>query len=407
MLIIGGGTAGLAAAIGLAERRIFVNIVEKESSIGGMASELCCKGDIKCAKCDVCLSIDRLPEVAQSKYIRILTNSEVKRVSGAPGSYRVTVERKPQLVREDRCIACGACREVCPVEGSAINPRYFRSVPMTYYIDKNKCIRWKGSQCTKCAEICPNGAIDFDAPASKKYLNVSAIVVASGFEPFDATLDRRLGYGTLKNVLTSLEIERMINSIGKIVVFPTSLPCKKLAIIQCVGSRDLRMGASYCSKVCCKYALKIAQLAKLKNPDLEISFFLMDWRPYDSIDNELVEWANKNKGVKVIRTRPAEIIQSETDKPIVRYVSLSENTVEEEEFDLIMLSVGIMPPSDARRLSNILDMKISPHGFILDDGERRGIFAAGCCTGPKDIEESFMEGIATAGRVAAFIGGLK
>lgn len=406
-LVIGGGTAGIASALSLAQRGIFVTIVEKDSSIGGRASELCCKGEIQCVKCDVCLSLDRLYEVAQSKYIRVLTNSEVIRVSGKPGSYRVTVIRKPQLVREDACIACGKCTSVCPVEGSAIKPRFSRSVPMTYWIDEEKCVRMKGESCERCSEICPTSAIDFNARTTRKYLNVAAIIVANGFEPFEASKDRRLRYDQIKDVITSLEIEEMLSRSGKLTVPSTGLICKKIGIIQCVGSRDESMGISYCSKVCCKYSLKIAQLIKLKYPETEISFFFMDWRPYDSIDNELLDWAKKNQGVKIVRSRPAEIIESENGKPLVRYVTLAENKIEEEEFDLVMLSIGIMPPSDATKLSTILGIDVSPSGFISSEDADRGIFAAGCCTGPKDIEESFMEGVAAANRVAAFIGGSK
>ncbi|MDH7509067.1 MAG: FAD-dependent oxidoreductase [Methanomassiliicoccales archaeon] len=407
MLVIGGGTAGIASALSLAQRGIFVTIVEKDSSIGGRASELCCKGEIQCVKCDVCLSLDRLYEVAQSRYIRVLTNSEVARVSGKPGSYRVTVVRKKQFVREDACIACGKCKDVCPVAGSAIKPRFNRSVPMTYWIDKDKCIRMKGESCEKCSEICPTGAIDFQAKVSKRYLNVAAIIVANGFAPYEASKDRRLRYGEIKNVLTSLEIEKMLNDTGKLCVPSTGATFKKIGIIQCVGSRDERTGAAYCSKVCCKYSLKIAQLIKLRYPESEVSFFFMDWRPYDLVDNELLEWARKNQGVKIVRSRPAEIMESENGKPVVRYVTLTEDKIEEEEFDLVMLSIGIQPHSDTQKLSAVLGIELTPSGFVYTEDAHKGIFAAGCCTGPKDIEESFMEGVATANRVAAFIGGSK
>jgi len=179
-----------------------------------------------------------------------------------------------------------------------------------------------------------------------------------------------------------------------------------VAIIQCVGSRDERMGAPYCSKVCCKYALKIGQLVKLHDPDASVSFYFMDWRPYDLVDNELLEWGKKTAGVSIIRSRPAEILASESGKPLLRFVRTAEESVEEEEFDLVMLSIGMLPPVDARRVADILGTGTTDLGFLSTEGAP-GILAAGCCTGPKDIEESFMDGVAAAGKAASIIGGAK
>ncbi len=406
VLVIGGGTAGIAAALNLAERGIFTTIVERSPSLGGRASELCCKGKVECVRCDVCLSMDKLYEVAQSRFIRVFTGSEVTRLTGKPGAFRATIARKHQYVSEEACTACGACAEVCPVPGSAIRPNYHRSVPKTYRIDEGACVRLGDGECDKCAKVCPAEAVNFSARGTKRYLTFNAVIVASGYSPFDAAEDKRLGYGAVKDVLTSLEVEKMINDTGRLVVPSTGIRPKKLAIIQCVGSRDERKGVPYCSKVCCKYALKIGQLVKLHDPDASVSFFFMDWRSYDLVDNELLEWGKKTAGVSVVRSRPAEILASESGKPLLRFVRTTEEKVEEEEFDLVMLSIGMLPPIDSKKVADILGTGTTDFGFISAEGAK-GIFAAGCCAGPKDIEESFMDGVAAAGKAASLIGGAK
>ena len=402
--MIGGGPTGIAAALNLAERGIFSTIVEKKPGIGGRASELCCKGVAECVRCDVCLSIDKIDDLVQSDFIRVLTSTEVVRVSGKPGAFRVTLKRNAQHVREEACVGCGACAEVCPVKGSAIRPCSESGAPRTFHIDEEKCIRLRNGECGKCADVCPTAAIDFSPRASKKQLAVGAIIVANGYEPFDAAKEPRYGYGLCRDVVSSVEVERSISRTGKILVPSSGKTPKRIAIVQCVGSRDDRFGASYCSKVCCKYALKIGQLLKRQDPDAEISFFFMDWRPYDLVNDELTGWATREKNIILIRSRPAEVLDCGSGKPVLRFASTDDEKVIETDFDLVMLSVGILPPRDASDLARSLGLSLSEQGFL----EERvpGVFPAGCCTGPKDIEESVEDGIAAAGKATSFLEGL-
>jgi len=405
ILIIGGGTAGISAALNLAERGIFTTIVEKSHRIGGHAHVLCCKGLVECVRCDVCLSTDKLSEVAQSDHIRVFTGTRVRRVSGRPGDYRVSLERGPQYVREKGCVACGECRQVCPT--GAIGPNGAQGIPLTYRIDEARCLRWKGEECTRCVATCPTEAIDFGARVSRKQLNVGAIIVANGFEPFNAELEPRYGHGRVRDVLTSLEAEERIGLEGHLLTTDDRMPTR-VAIIQCVGSRDDRVGASYCSKVCCKYALKLAEYLTLVNPDIKISFFFMDWRPLDMVDQDLYSWAERNGNARIIRSRPAEVMVSEEGKPLVRFAPVDDSRVVEEEYDMVILSIGIAPPADVEDVATMLGIEREEGGFLLTADSPTltsvpGVFVAGCASGPKDIEESAMDGAVAAARVAAFM----
>jgi len=409
-LVIGAGVAGISAALGLADRGIFVNIIDSEGAIGGRARELACKGVNKCIRCDVCLATDRLYEVGKSERIRVFPFSTLKSVSGEPGRFRVTINRKPRYVDEGKCTACGACIEGCPVEGSAIRPADM-GVPLTYMIDPTRCLSLNDQVCGACVDACPNRAVDLSMKSSTKRLEVGTIIVATGFEPFDPILEPRLRYDEIPGVITSLEAESFMNLEGKLPS-PDGENPRRVAFIQCVGSRDQRVGAEYCSKICCKYSRGIAAYLREIDPQAEITFFIMDWRPYDLVGDDIFQWEAVDEKVRVVRARPAEIILSDSAKPLVRYVVPQERLLE-EEFDLTILSIGIRPPEGLNSMAELLGIKITPTGFLWTSGEkpsltsRSGIFASGCCTGPKDIEESSMEGTAAAGEAASFLEGLK
>lgn len=336
VLIIGGGAAGMAAASELSRRGIASIVVDSADEVGGAPNDLCCKGAPQCQRCDACAPGDIKREALRSPLVQVITGTQVVGVTRRPDGFAAVLSS-------------------CPL-----------------------------GQC--------------GAPAMDE-LVVGAIIVAIGHQVFDPRRDARLHYGECEDILSSQDVEKALSKSGELVVPSTGRRPESVAIIQCVGSRDLRRGAPYCSKACCKYALKLAKHLRSEDPGTNITFFYMDWRPYDGNYGELDAFAGE-KGVRVIRNRPSETLPGA--RPAVRYAA-PDDEVAEEEFDLVMLSVGILPPPDAPRLASLLGIELGPLGFFPSESE--GIFAAGTCTGPKDIRESIEEGIAAAGWAAAFMEG--
>jgi heterodisulfide reductase subunit A len=243
----------------------------------------------------------------------------------------------------------------------------------------------------------------------KRRLKAGAVIVAIGFEPFSAAKEPRLGHGTIPDVITAEEAEWQLNRSGAVAVPSTGQRPKSVAFIQCVGSRDARLGADYCSRVCCKYSIKMGQMLKCLDPDLTISYLFMDWRPYQTAE-EAYAWSKANAGVEMLRSRPAEVVLGDSGRPAVRFTLPGDAVVEEREFDLVVLSVGIQPPTDVKETAQVLGIDIDDMGFLATGGgpcltKRPGVLVAGCCSGPKDIAESAQDGIAAASLALEILGG--
>ena len=404
VLIIGGGTAGTSAASTLARFGVTSTIIEKGPCVGGLANELACKGGRECVKCDVCLAVDAGVSVLQEPQVKVVIGAKVDLLERDMGRYRITLELRPG-VDDDKCDRCGRCSDACP--SSAIL-RYATRGGSVMRIDPDRCMH-DTTDCQACQDACLRSAIDLEADVEAWQVEGDAIIVATGARPFDANIDRRLGYGLVQGVVTSLETERQMNLNGRLPD-PVGKGVRKVAFIQCVGSRDPRLGAHLCSKVCCKYAMKIAKQATTADPSLELAFFFMDWRPTDRSE-DLMGWARSSRNVRAIRSRPAEVVTGEDGRPTVRYAVPGDGQVIEEGFDLVVLSLGLRPSPDNRTISDMLGAKLNPHGFFFSEGkmvgalESKGVFFAGACAGPKDIEESAMDGTVAAMKAARYLEG--
>jgi len=237
-----------------------------------------------------------------------------------------------------------------------------------------------------------------------------AIIVAVGNDPFDAKDDPRLGYGHVKGVITGLDAEMELNRCGSLDRFCEGRP-RSVAFIQCVGSRG-RPGTAQCSKVCCKYSMKLAQSLRASDAGLDVTFFMMDWRRYAAEDS-ITDLARSDPKITILRSRPAEVVQGEGGRPAVRYAMATDDDVAEREFDLVILSIGLMPPSSGSDIASSLGVRLSPQGFFMSEGnpgrvtDAKGLFFCGSCSGPKDIEECVIDGSIMAGKVSHYLEGLK
>jgi len=403
VLIIGGGTAGTSAALSLAERGISSTIVERSSRIGGLASDLACKGRVQCVKCDVCMSTERVPLLFRSSLVRVITSSEVTTVERDLGTYRVGVV-PTRSIDPLSCNGCGDCADACP-------PKAIEMVPgrkSKWRVVTQSC-PFPVEECTSCVDVCFRDAVRTGPGRSE--IIVDAVIVAVGNETYDAMIESRLGYGLVNGVITALDAECELNMYGSLDRFCSGRPPKSVAFIQCVGSRG-RPGSEQCSKVCCKYAMKLAQSLRAGDAGLDITFFMMDWRRYAAEDS-IIDLTRSDPKLTLLRSRPAEIVQDENGRPAVRYALATDDTVAEKEFDLVILSIGLIPPVAGQDIANSLGVRLSPQGFFMSEGnpgrmtDAKGLFFCGSCAGPKDIEECVMDGAIAAGKAYTYLEGLK
>ena len=400
VLVIGGGPAGLTATKALVDRGAAVVLVEKNESLGGMARELTCKGLVECRNCGVCFAIDRASDVIREPNAEVLLLSEVASAQKSDHGFSVRIKTSPRYVTDD-CIGCGKCAVECPVEGKAIFPPTGTGQPRTYWIDRSKCLHFKKAKCVKCAEACPTKAVDYDDRAKNLTREVGAIIYATGIDPIDACEVSRLGCGTLKDVLSSVDAERILNEKGKLVRPSDGKVPKKIAVMQCVGSRSVKAGVEYCSKFCCKYATKISQLLLDIDPEVNLDFYFMDLRTLYEPQEEFKEWAKAKKTVRLIRTMPAVVLPGKDGKLLVRAANEADLDISETEYDLVVLSVGMKPVGTDTELGRSLGVVANQMGFAPGgpELESKGVFLCGAVTEPMDIEEAASRAIAVASRI--------
>jgi heterodisulfide reductase subunit A len=418
-LIIGGGVAGIQAALDLADTGYKVFLVEKEPSIGGMMARI--DKTFPTMDCSICILAPKMSDVGHHPNIELLANSEVSEVKGYIGNFHVKVLKKPRYVTKD-CSACGECTEVCPIVAPnefdvglasrhAIYSPFAQAVPATYVIDMNLCLNKNGVVvCDKCMKACERKAIVYEMKPETMELEVGTIIVATGADVFDPSILPNYGYGRFPNVITSLEFERLINaggpSGGHLIRLSDKQVPKRVAFVQCVGSRTDKNGRLYCSNVCCMNTIKDSLLIKEHWPDTEIYVFYVDIRAYGKGFEDLYKRARK-AGVKFIRGLPSEIKE---DKRTRNVWLMGENTLQKELYkinvDMAILSVGLESRKDSEAIQRLLTLSRNQDGFFLEahpklrpvDAATGGVFFAGCAESPKDIKDSVTQASAAAAR---------
>ncbi|KZX11953.1 CoB--CoM heterodisulfide reductase iron-sulfur subunit A family protein [Methanobrevibacter filiformis] len=415
-LVIGGGVAGIQSALDLADMGFKTYMVEKQPTISGRMGQL--DKTFPTLDCSMCILAPKMVDVGKHENIELLTYSEVREVHGYIGNFQVKIERKPRYIDEELCVGCGSCVEVCPIE----MPNYFdegigmvkaayipfpQAVPLCATIDKDYCI-----ECKLCDQICERGAVKHDQESEFIDIDVGTIIVATGYDPYDPTEKLEYGYGKHSNVITAMEIERMINASGPTeghVVKPSDNKSpKRVAFIHCVGSRDEQIGKPYCSRVCCMYSMKNAQLIIDHEADTDVTLYYMDIRAFGKGFEEFYKNSQEKYGIKFVRGRPAEVIENPDLSLTVRAEDTLLGKVTEYDYDLVVLSVGLVPPEGSETLRQEIGLSKSGDGFLMEahpklrpvDTLTDGVYLAGVSQGPKDIPDAVAQGSAAASRAA-------
>ena len=407
VLVIGGGIAGLTAAWELARLNLDVELVEKSSFLGGHAIQFCCKAAEECQKCGACSVEKKLLEVVEEPRIRVHLRAELGKLT-RNGRFSYAFSRQPLYIDPKECTNCGICFEKCPAPGAIVRGYSKNNVPL-YAIDEGKCLYFLDGSCSLCQDLCPEKAIDLGQEPGHVSDKVDAIVVASGFKAFDPVDRPRYGYGINKNLITALDLERMLREKGDVVRPSDNKSPESVAFIQCVGSRDHKLGHGFCSQVCCGYAMRMAEAIRHRHPEIKVSIFYMDIQNCGKNFSKFYERCKEN--IRFVRFMPGDIFQGERDQLIVCYGDENDGHAVRELFDLVVLSVGIMPGSGNASLADILELDLDKHGFFafadsLDSTStsRQGIFLAGTAQGPKDIADSMAQAGQAAHRVAQYLG---
>lgn len=422
VMVVGGGISGIQAALDLATAGFKVYLVEKTPTIGGKMSQL--DKTFPTNDCSMCIESPKFIECDRHPNIEIMTYTEVAGVEGTPGNFTVTLTKKPRYVDEDKCTGCTVCVEYCPVKipdpfnqnlslNKAIHIYFSQAVPLVTYID-DTCLYLKDKTCSICTGVCENDAINFNQTPQKVEVKVGAIVLSPGYETFDPKIRGDYGYGTYENVVTSMDFERLLCATGPHeghILRPSDKHHpQKVAWIHCVGSRQVTPGGnSYCSAVCCSYTQKQVILAKDHVPDMQAMIFHNDIRSYGKDFERFYQRAEKLPGVTFIRSYVSVSGEDPVTKNVKIRYSTPDRGVKEEEFELVVLSVGLNPPAGAKELAQKFGVELGPQGFCKTnpvnpiETTRPGVFISGAFRGPMDIPEAVMTASAAGALSGQFL----
>ena len=424
-LVIGGGIAGIQAALDIADAGFEVDIVEKNATIGGRMAQI--DKTFPTLDCSACILTPKMVDCAQHEKIDILSYSEVEDVKGFVGNFNVKIRRKARYVDETKCTGCKICMEKCPSKKGlntfnmglntrpAIHIPFAQAIPNVAVIDPEQCIKLKTGKCGICQKFCGVGAIDYEQKDTFIERQYGAIVVATGFKPIALDNFNEYGYADNKDVITSLELERLMNAAGPtsgVLLRPSDGEHPKvITFIQCVGSRDTSgCGKPYCSKICCMYTAKHAMLIREKYPDTEVHVFYIDVRTPGKNYDEFYRRAVEQYGVDYIKGMVGKVY-NENGKLMVQGSNLIDNEQITIASDLVVLATAIEPEPSVRKVATLLTASIDTNNFLTEshaklrpvESPTAGVYLAGVCQGPKDIPETVSQASACAAKVIGLL----
>lgn len=401
--IIGSGIAGLSLAHELSCLGIESVLIDRLPLPGGHAASFACKATDSCQRCGACIVQDYVSKVTHQDIIELSLNCEVLDSVKVSTGFELSLFETPTRISQERCSKCGICKKVCPQSNAILVDPFTGS----FFINNSQCLRTQNFSCSACEQACPEDAISLSLEPDLKKIEVNAVAIASGFEPFDASTKTRFGYGRIPGVISSLDLEDMLRRSYFDKLGEKDRP-SSISFIQCVGSRDLKIGRNYCSRVCCGYAMRSARLLKYKFPELKVSMFYMDLQTFDrDFENRIMAAA---KEVTLVRGMPSEIRCGSNGKPEVIYNGNNDEMMV-EEFDLVTLSVGMGPASiGLRGVLGSVNHDAGEYGNLEFGNSAtclRGAYLTGSALGPRTIQESIEHSVHVAREIELYISNLK
>jgi heterodisulfide reductase subunit A len=409
-VVLGGGIAGISAALELARLGHHVALVEKTPFFGGRAAHLCCKATDVCQKCGACLVEERLRALFQEPRITLFPQAELTGYSRNNGCFHLRLTQQPLVISPERCVDCGLCLEECPAatQGAILTTTVSQNHPR-FAVNPDACLFFQDASCRVCQQICPPTAraIELERPPKTVDLTAGALIVATGYIPADPASRPHYGYGRVPHLVSAVELEDRLRN-GRGLTGPGGEEARRVAFIQCVGSRDRQH--PYCSQVCCSYTLRLARLLKHRLPEAEITTFYMDLQ---NIGREASRFeAAARQEIQVVRALPGDLRTTPDGRVKVRYLDDTSGRPREAPFDLVVLSVGIGPGADNAALAALLNVELTEQGFFRAADPRHrsqtsqpGLFLAGTAEGPRDIAGSITQAVAAARQASEYVKG--
>ena len=432
--VIGGGIAGIQASLDLAEQGFLVHMIESNPSIGGRMVQL--DKTFPTLDCAMCILGPKLVDVQRHPNIKLHTYCNPTALLGTPGNFTIKYLQKARYVDEEKCTGCGECEEHCPVwvddyfnehltrkdkKGrdrpgrKNISIPFPQAVPKIAFLYPDTCRFIQNGKCGLCKKNCGPGAIDYDQKDEEKEIHVGAVIVTTGFDPFDAKEISSLHYGSFPNVVTTLQFERLLNASGptggEVIRLSDQIHPKKIAFLQCVGSRNPSIGKNYCSAACCMFAVKEAIMVKEHDPDIEAFVYYMDIRAFGKGFEEFYQRAIKEFGIKFIKSRVSEIRENpENNNLIIKYEDFKGRpTVSKDEVDMVVLSTGLDPSSHSKFLKECLNLDLDEYGFVVTDPltpletNQPGVYVCGVASEPKDIPDTVAQASGAAAKASILL----